>query len=138
MERFPGVGSDFEPGAEDAGDAGCARRRDAAGDMPASPPWAAWITDNGWLPASQPPASPRGEQFPVQVVGLIDDPRLRINGDEPFWDTVSWWPARKCWTVTHVCRADADSVADFPVRVRAWHPIELPPPESDLWKGSLS
>jgi hypothetical protein len=131
MERFPGVGSDFAPGAEDAGDAGCACRRDAAAQLPAR-------ADNGWLPASQPPTSPRGEQFPVQVVGLIDDPRLRINGDEAFWDTVSWWPARKCWTVTHVCRADADSVADFPVRVRAWLPIALPPPWSDLWKGSLS
>jgi len=90
-----------------------------------------------WRPASAPPeALPHGPHYPVTVLGVIDDPRFRINGDEPFVDTVSWWPAAQKWTVTHQVRSDADA-EDYPCRVIAWQPmLELPAPWSDLWRGA--
>jgi hypothetical protein len=95
---------------------------------------------HAWRPASTPPATlPHGPHYPVTVLAVIDDPRYRINGDEPFVDSASWWPAEKKWTVTHQVRSDAE-VADYPCRVVAWQPmLELPPPWSELWgRGARS
>ncbi len=87
-----------------------------------------------WRSAKTPPAAhPAGADRPVTVLAVVDDPRFRINGDEPFVDVASWWPAAQRWTVTHQVRSD-DAV-DYPVRVAAWKPLdELPPPWSDLWR----
>jgi hypothetical protein len=121
----------FEPGAEDAGDAGCVRRRDAAGHLPALPV----DEDNGWISASRPPYNDT-PQLPIAVIGVVDDPMYRMNGDEPFRDVVHYWQEKKLWTVTHMGRGDVDA-HDFPVKVKMWQPFaELPPPWSDLWKGT--
>lgn len=74
-----------------------------------------------WKPAGTPPVSPDGQ--PVTVLAVVDDPQLRLSGDEPFVDLATWWPERKLWTVTHRCRADRE-VTDFPTRVVLWD--ELP------------
>ena len=72
----------------------------------------------------------------IAVMGVVDDPNYRMNGDKPFVDVVRYWPTREQWTITHVCRADKDA-DDFPVRVRCWQPIvELPPPWSALAQRS--
>jgi hypothetical protein len=163
--QFPSKG--FEPGAEDAGDAGCVRRGDltvSAFDSAASGEvfnntyhkcraevsrdtwdmiWAkalAWAASrasaNGWLPASRPPHSDAPTDRPIVVIGLVDDPMYRMSGDEPFRDVVAYWPEKKQWTVTHMGRGDVDAY-DFPVKVKMWQPFaELPPPWSDLWKGT--
>lgn len=95
------------------------------------------LRSHAWRPASSPPAAlPNGAHYPVTVMALIDDERFRINGDEPFAETASWWPAQKQWTVTHQVRSDAEA-ADYPCRVVAWKPMpELPPLLSDLWQGT--
>lgn len=74
-----------------------------------------------------PDPHPAGEHFAVQVWGIIDDPRYRLNREEkPFQDVVSYWPAAKKFTVTHLNRSVAgEDVADFPVVVTFWQP--LPP-----------
>ena len=63
----------------------------------------------------------------VSVLGVIDDPQLRINGDDPFVDIVAYWPQKKIWTATHQCRADdprhGQGVHDFPCRVVKWQPL---------------
>jgi hypothetical protein len=89
--------------------------------------------DNGWISARTPPQSDGPRDRPITVFGVIDDPRLKVNGDGPFADVVSYWPAAQRWTVTHQCRADAEAI-DFPVQVRAWQRIpDLMPAGSALW-----
>lgn len=132
MERFPGVSGDFEPGAEDPGD-----RTSCAGVVLPQPVYCIpGVTkrddDNGWIPVSAPPASDTPGR-PIAVMGVIDDPNYRANGEKPFADVVHYWQNKKLWTITHVCRGDRDA-DDFPVNVRCWQPIvELPPPWSALW-----
>jgi hypothetical protein len=124
--QFPCRG--FEPGAEDPGDAGCVRRRDAAGHLPMDETY-------GWIPASRPPYNDTPDR-PIAVIGVIDDPMYRMNGDDPFRDVVHYWQDKQQWTVTHMGRGDVDA-HDFPVKVKMWQPFaELPPPWSDLWKGT--
>lgn len=79
-----------------------------------------------WVPADfrTPPPDQRGPWFKVEVWGVIDDPRLRLQHDKPFQDVVCYWPSSRIWTVTLQCRADEDAV-DFPVNVSFWQP--LPP-----------
>ena len=79
-----------------------------------------------WVAAhvQQPEPDPRGAHFPVQVWGVIEDPRFTPVVAGRFADVVSWWPSSRCWTVSHQCRAD-DEVVELPVRVIAWQ--ELPP-----------
>lgn len=70
-----------------------------------------------------PDAHPGGEHYSVQVMGVIDDPRYRLNNKEqPFVDVVAYWPAIKKWTITHQsrCSQEAD---DYPVTVTHWQPI---------------
>ena len=87
----------------------------------------------GWIAASTPPESTDGRHLTITVLGVIDVPAMRLNGDEPFVDVVSYWPARKLWTVTHQCRAD-ESAMDYVITVRCWQPLpQLPPPWSALW-----
>ena len=79
-----------------------------------------------WIDASVPPPTFKSHAWPVSVLGVVDDPHLRMNGDQPFVDIVAYWPALKQWTVTHQCAADPDSM-DYPVRVTHWMPKpELP------------
>lgn len=84
-----------------------------------------------WTPAhlKQPADGDKGPHFSVQVWGVIDDPRYRLNGEKPFCDVVAWWPALKLWTVTGQCRGDLD-VDDIPTRVTYWQPL---PPTPDSW-----
>lgn len=79
-----------------------------------------------WVPSGfrRPVPDDRGPHFPVEVWGVIDDPRFRLTGQRPIQDVVSYWPALDRWTVTLQCRADEDAV-DFPVHVTHWQP--LPP-----------
>lgn len=79
-----------------------------------------------WVPSHirVPDDDPRGLHYPVQVWGVIDDPRYRCNGEPVFQDVVCWWPAARIWTVTSQCRAD-DEVDDVAVMVTWWQP--LPP-----------
>lgn len=93
------------------------------------------LRQHAWRPASSPPeALPHGPHYGVQVLAVIDDPRFQMNGDEPFVDVASWWPAEKKWTVTHQVRSDAEA-ADHPVRVVAWQPmLALPSTSSELWR----
>jgi hypothetical protein len=99
---------------------------------------AAWalaaLRDCAWRPASTPPAGrPGAPHFPIAVLALVDDPRFRMNGDEPFVDVASWWPAEGKWTVTHCVRSE-EGADDHEVKVRAWQPLrEVPPPWSELW-----
>lgn len=73
-----------------------------------------------------PDAHPSGKHYAVQVMGVVDDPRYRLNGEQPFVDVVAYWPALGKWTVTHSCRADA-SAHDVEVRVTSWqHMLPLP------------
>lgn len=85
-----------------------------------------------WIPAEirQPQTLPNGPHFPVTVMAVVDDPRLRINGDEPFVDIAAWWPSLRIWTVTHQCLADhTNTTTDYPVRVTYWQP-QLPLPNT--------
>lgn len=58
----------------------------------------------------------------ISVLGVIDDPNLRINGEDPFVDVVAYWPAKDVWTITHTSRADTAAI-DYPVRVVKWQPL---------------
>jgi len=81
-----------------------------------------------WRPVSEPPATlPAGEHFSVSVLGVVDDPALRMPGEQPFVDIVAWWPALKRWTITHQSRSD-DVVEDFEVRITCWRPLPCLPP----------
>jgi hypothetical protein len=89
---------------------------------------------HAWRPASTPPAT----CAPIAVLGVVDDPSLRMTGDDAFVDVVHYWPEKNEWTVTHLVRASKDAT-DFPVKVVAWQPmLELPPPWSELWRGASS
>lgn len=81
-----------------------------------------------WVPADfrTPAPDPRGPHYPVQVWGVVDDPRLAPNNEKRyvFQDIVTWWPSLKIWTVTLQCRTDEDA-QDFPCTVLYWQP--LPP-----------
>lgn len=76
--------------------------------------------------AMETPKAPDGFDN-ISVLGVIDDPQLRANGDEPFVDIVAYWPQKKIWTVTHQCRADdprhGQGVHDFSCRVVKWQPL---------------
>lgn len=76
-----------------------------------------------WYPATQPPKGDGPPHFAITVLGVIDDEMLRVNGEEPFVDIVSYWPALQRWTTTHCCRA-SEEVTDYPVNVLKW--IYLP------------
>lgn len=83
-----------------------------------------------WVPAHlKHPTSETGPHFPVQVWGVIDDPRYRMNGEKPFADVVAWWPALKKWTCTSQCVGDLD-VDDVQCRVTFWQPM---PPVPETW-----
>lgn len=77
----------------------------------------------------QPQADPRGNHFPVQVWGVIDDPRYKPVRSKPFADIVSFWPSLGYFTVTHQCQAD-EEVIELRVRVTHWQPL---PPTPDSW-----
>lgn len=90
--------------------------------------------DIDWRSVDAPPAPhPLGGHCAVSVIGVVDDPALRINGDEPFVDVVAWWPDRKVWTVTHQCRADL-AADDYEVRVVAWRPMLELPARGSVWQ----
>jgi hypothetical protein len=82
---------------------------------------AAWIEDR-WVDARVPPTSDKGEHYPIQVLAVVDDPRLRINGEDPFIDIAAYWPALKKWTVTHCTVAD-ETATDYEVKVSKWMPM---------------
>lgn len=101
-----------------------------------------WVTDammdaaqlgrleaHPWINAAlQVPDAVKGdEHWNVCVLGVVDDPRYRINGDDPFIDTVHWWPAVRKWTITHSAECDTEA-ADYECIVTYWqHKPELPP-----------
>jgi hypothetical protein len=84
-----------------------------------------------WIPVHlRPPENdPRGVHYPVQVWGVIDDPRLKTSDGKPFSDVVSYWPALGKWTVTFQCRL-SELPDDYPVRVTFWQPL---PPTLESW-----
>lgn len=94
------------------------------------------LAHEAWRPASEPPATlPSGEHFSVSVLGIVDDPGLRMPGEElPFVDVVAWWPALRRWTITHQTRADEGLVEDYTVNVVGWKPIPDLPPRGTLWR----
>lgn len=62
----------------------------------------------------------------ITTLAVIDDPRFRLEGEDPFVDIAAYWPAAKKWTVTHQTRADKDAT-DHECRVTYWtHLLELP------------
>jgi len=89
----------------------------ANGDVPAylHPSELTWMSTKTQQPVASDP------HYPVSVLGVIDDPSLRMNGDDPFVDIVAYWPALDKWTVTHTNRAD-DCAVDYKVNVTFWQP----------------
>lgn len=73
-----------------------------------------------------PTCSDQSMHFSIPVLAVIDDPRYRINGDDPFVDVVGYWPALKKWTVTHQVRSDLEA-ADYPCNVTYWQPFDEMP-----------
>ena len=66
----------------------------------------------------------RGPHYPVTVFGVVDDSALHlVGGDGPYVDVVSYWPAARIWTVTHLSRCDSDEAVDFPAMVTYWQPL---------------
>ena len=85
-----------------------------------------------WTPAVIPPYNKdASEHFALTVLGVVDDPMFRMPGEDPFVDVVAYWPALKCWTVTHQVRSDLEA-DDHPVRVTFWMPLPALPMKEKL------
>lgn len=79
-----------------------------------------WV--DRWIDSRVPPSSEKGEHFPISVLVVVDDSKLRLNGELPFIDIASYWPALKKWTVTYCSVAD-ETATDYEVRVTRWMPL---------------
>jgi hypothetical protein len=85
-----------------------------------------------WRSPDAPPVVPPG-CLSVEVLAVVDDPRLQTAGERPFVEKVAYWPAGRRWTATYQAPGAADA-ADFPVKVRCWqHMPDLPASWSPLW-----
>jgi hypothetical protein len=63
----------------------------------------------------------------VQVLGIISDSKVSVNGDSRFVEIVAYWPSTKLWTATFAARGSED-YQDFSVTVTHWQPLpEVPP-----------
>lgn len=86
-----------------------------------------WMTEvalaaHSWIDAAvRVPTSNASPHYPIMVLGVVDDPEMRCNGDDPYVDVVAYWPATKQWTCTHQTPAD-EAATDCPVRVSHWKP----------------
>lgn len=88
--------------------------------------------NGGWRPADVPPLAPAGAHC-VEVLAVIDDPRILTPGERPYVDRAAYWPQERRWTVTYRV-GGAELMGDFEIRVRCWQPMPaLPADWSPLW-----